>query len=105
MRIKKPKMDLAPEVYAAIVQDHGSDALRLGQSLQSLGWTLADAAWAAVNWSLEWMAAAVAVEKQKRNMKLHTFSEAALTALRAELATKPRRTPRISHKPNKPKEK
>ena len=113
MHLRKPKLDLPPEVYAAIVRDHGSDALRLAQSLQSLGWPLVDAARAAATWPLEWIAAAVATEKEKRGIKLHTFSPDALAALRAELAAqpppadqpKPRRTPRIRYKPNEPKDK
>ena len=106
MHLRKPKLDLPSEIYAAIVREHGSDSLRLAQSLQSLGWSLVDAARAAVDWPLEWIAAAVATEKQRRGMKLHTFSPEALAALRVELAGsqppadpgRPRKTPRVLYK-------
>ena len=72
MRKPLPKLTHTPEVLAAILQEHRAEPLRLAQSLQSLGWTLADAAWAAVNWSPEHLAEAIASEKQRRRIALHT---------------------------------
>ena len=86
VRLPKPKLSHPPEIYAAIVQNHRADPVRLAQTLQALGWSLADAAWASVNWSSEWMAAAIAAEKEGRKMKLHMLSEDALSKLRADLA-------------------
>ena len=81
MRPSRPKLNHLPGVYAAIVQEHGAQPLRLAQTLQSLGWSLADAAWAAVHWSPEWLAAAVATEKQGRGIKPPSLSDEVVTPL------------------------
>jgi hypothetical protein len=56
MRIPKPKFKHSPEVLGDIIKANGSDPVRLAHCLQQLGWSLGDAAWAAVNWPLTWMA-------------------------------------------------
>ena len=104
MRARRPKLNHPPHVYAAIVQEHGAQPLRLAQTLQSLGWSLADAAWAAVNWTPEWLAAAIATERQKRGIKLPSPSEDAATlpgtipsSASRPAPLKPRQTSRLIH--------
>jgi hypothetical protein len=114
VRLPKPKFKHSPEVHADIIQANGSDAVRLAHCLQQLGWTLADAAWAAVNWPLTWMAAAIANERDVRGTEAASLLDADWEKLRAEVSgvepepPKPRRTnrihrtPRIPDKPKKP---
>lgn len=104
MRTLRPKLNHPPDVYVAIVKEHGAQPVRMAQTLQSLGWTLADAAWAAVNWTPEWLAAAIATEKQGRGIKLHSLSDDAVAILRAKPSSakppalvKPCQTTRIIH--------
>lgn len=108
MRLVKPKLNHPAEIYLAILRQNGSDAVRLAQRLQQLGWTLADAAWAAVNWDTTSLAAAIATEREARGLKPSSLSEADLDKLRAEICSgtppelpKPRRITRIIR--NKPR--
>ena len=82
MRIPKPETNHPPEVYEAIIHECGHRSVRLGEHLQACGWTMADAAWAAVNWDLPTLAAALANERAKRNMKPTKLSGGGLTRIR-----------------------
>jgi hypothetical protein len=103
MRPLKPKLQHPPEVYQAIIREHRENALRMGERLMAYGWTLADAAWSAVNWNLLTLAAAVANERAKRDTKPTSLSDGDLDKLRAEIdaaqkpphTSRPRRTTRI----------
>ena len=88
MRLPKPKMPGPPEVYAAVVAEHRSDPMMMGQRLEQLGWSLADAAWAATNWDASLLAAAIVHEREKRE---HPPIEAT--------PPKPHRTNRIRRSP------
>jgi hypothetical protein len=112
MRIPKPKFKHPAEVHAEIIKANGNDAVRLAHRLQQLGWTLADAAWAAVNWPLTWLAAAIANERDVRSIEAALLLDADWEKLRAEVSAvapespKPRRTNRIHRTPrirDKPK--
>ena len=103
MRLPKPKFKHPPEVYAAIIAEHGDNPVRMAERLQACGWTLADAAWAAVHWDLRTMAAAVANERAARDAKPTNLSDGDLAKLRAKIdaaqkpphSPRPRRTTRI----------
>ena len=84
MRIPKPKTNHPPEVYEAILRECGHRPVRLGEHLQACGWTMADAAWAAVNWDLPTLAAALANERANRNMKPTNLSDAGLARIKAD---------------------
>ena len=111
MRLPKPKSKHSSEVLAEIIKANGSDPVRLAHCLQQLGWSLADAAWAAVNWPLAWLAVAIANERDVRSTEAASLLEADWEKLRAEVSAvvpeppKPRkpnrihRTPRIIDKP------
>jgi hypothetical protein len=81
--------------------------VRLAHCLQQLGWSLADAAWAAVNWPLTWMAAAIANERDVRSTAA-SLLDADWERLRAEVSAalpeplKPRKTNRIHRTPRIP---
>ena len=96
MRLPNPPFRHSPEVYLAIVREHQNNPVRMAHRLQHFGWTLADAAWAAVHWNPTWLAAAVANERATRGTSLTTLSDAQLTKLRAEIdeAKQPPATPR-----------
>ena len=96
MRLPKPQAKHPPEVYQAIVQEYHGDPVRMAERLQSCGWGLADAAWAAVHWDLTWLAAAIANERVKRDTKPTNLSEGDLARLRTEIgaAQRPSHTPR-----------
>ncbi len=68
MRLPTPELRHPPEVYQAIIAEHEGSAERLGARLEQLGWSMAEAAWAAVNWSFTWLAAAIASERERRGM-------------------------------------
>lgn len=103
MRLPKPKFKHPPEIYVAIIKEHRDNAVRMAERLQAFGWTLADAAWAAVNWDLRTLAAAVANERASRDSKLTNLSDDDLAKLRGEIDTaqkpafspRPKRTTRI----------
>lgn len=92
MRRTKPKFKHAPEVYHAIIAEHRHSEVRMAERLQACGWTLADAAWAAVNWDLRTMAAAIANERDAHKAKLTHLSDGDLAKLRVEIAS--------AHKPS-----
>lgn len=96
MRIPKPKFRHPPEIYVAIIQEHRDNPVRMAERLQAGGWTMADAAWAAVNWDLRTLAAAVANERAARDTKPTSLSDGDLAKLREEIdaAQKPPATPR-----------
>ncbi len=105
MRLPKPRCCHPPEIYQAIIREGGNSHIRLAQHLQSCGWTLADAGWAAANWDLPTLAAALANERAQRNMRLTTLSDAEVATIKAELAAsaatkatgsiQPKRTTRV----------
>lgn len=103
MRLPKPPFRHPPEVYLAIVREHQDNPVRMAERLQACGWTLADAAWAAVHWNPLWLAAAIANERATRATTITNLSETELTKLRAEIGEgkkpqtipKPRNTTRI----------
>lgn len=124
VRIPKPKIDHPPEVYEAIIRECGRKPLRIGELLQACGWSLADAAWAVVNWDLPTLAAALANERARRHTKLASLSDAEVAKIKAELdaaaarqagtnqpprkttrvvGTTPRLTPRPPKKPDAPR--
>ena len=104
MRLPKPEFQHPPEIYAAIIQEHRESAVRMGERLMTCGWTLADAGWAAANWELRTLAAAIANERAKRDTKPTNLSDGYLARLRAEIDAaqeppphppRPRRTTRL----------
>ena len=97
MRLPKPPFQHPPEVYLAIVREHQDNPVRMAERLQACGWTLADAAWAAVHWNLTWLAAAIANERATRAASVTSLSETELAKLRAEIGEgrKPPATPRL----------
>ena len=120
MRLPLPKFTEPPEIYEAIIREHRSNAVRMGEVLMACGWTIGDAAWSAVNWDLRTMAAAIAYERAKRSAKLTLLSEVEVAQLRKEIQTvkkttaalRPKKTTRIIHRsprinlwpPTKPEE-
>ena len=86
MRLPKPKRSHPPEIYQAIIQECGNCNIRLAQHLQSCGWTLADAGWAAASWDLPTLAAALANERATRNIKPTTLSDTEVAKIKTELA-------------------
>ncbi len=101
MHPRKPPFKHQPEVYRAIVQEHQSNALRMAERLQSCGWTLADAARAAVNWDFRTLAAAIANERVKRGAKPTNLSDGDLAKLRAEIVDATRKSPPPPLRPKK----
>ncbi len=105
MRLPKPKRAHPPEIYRAIMRECGDSSIRLAQHLQSCGWTLAAAGWAAANWDLPTLAAALANERASRNIRPTMLPEAEVAKLRAEMEAaaakkatgnlRPRKTNRI----------
>ena len=96
MRLPKPPFRHPPEVYHAIVREHHDNPVRMAERLQACGWTLADAAWAAVHWNPLWLAAAIANERAHRDAKVTSFSETELAKLKVEIGEgrQPPATPR-----------
>ena len=90
MRLPKPKMLHPPEVYAAVVAEHRGDPMMMAQRLEQLGWSPADAAWAAMNWDVALLAAAIVHEREKREQPPTD-----------PIPPKPRRTNRIRRSPPK----
>ena len=103
MRLPKPPFRHPQEVYLAIVREHQDNPVRMAERLQACGWTLADAAWAAVHWNPLWLAAAIANERATRGATVTSLSESELMKLRAETGEgrklpatpRPRKTARI----------
>ena len=85
MRLPKPPFRHPPEVYQAIVQEHHDSPVRMAERLQHFGWTLADAAWAAVHWNPLWLAAAVANERATRGASITALSDAQLATRRVKI--------------------
>ena len=108
-RLPRPKFAHPPEVYQAIIQEHRSNEVRMGEYLVACGWTLADAAWACVNWDLRTVAAAIANERAKRSLRLTTLSESELAELKKQIQAekkattmlRPKKTTRIVHRTNR----
>ncbi|MBE7158213.1 MAG: hypothetical protein INR62_07230, partial [Rhodospirillales bacterium] len=76
LRLPTPKFQHSEEIYQAIIREHLSSDVRMGEVLMACGWTLADAAWACVNWDLRTVAAAIADERDKRGLRVTTLSDA-----------------------------
>ena len=89
--------------YQAIIQEHRSSGLRMGEFLMACGWTIADAAWAVVSWNLRTMAAAIANERAERGVKVTVLTEEEVAQLKKQIeiekeastTLKPRKTTRI----------
>ena len=97
MRLPEPNLPHPPEIYAAIIVEHGGKPLAMAARLEEFGWPLADAAWAAANWDAAQLAAAIAHERKKRGQPLIS-----LRAVRSPAASgpqKPRRTQRVRRSP------
>ncbi len=92
MRLPNPKFAHPPEIYQAIIQEHRSSETRMGEYLMACGWTIGDAAWAAVNWDLRTMAAAVANERAKRDLKLTSLAESEIAELKRQIQAEKRAT-------------
>ncbi len=71
MRPPAPELRHSQEIYQAIIVEHAGQAERMGERLQQFGWSLADAAWVIVHWPFLWLAAAIAHERETRNLRLH----------------------------------
>ena len=108
-RLPRPKFAHPPEIYQAIIQEHRSSEVRMGEYLVACGWTLADAAWACVNWDLRTVAAAIANERAKRNLRLTTLSESEMAELKKQIQAekkattmlRPKKTTRIVPRTNR----
>ena len=74
MQLPQPPFRHPPEVYLAIVREHQDSPVRTAQRLQSCGWTLTDATWAAVHWSPLWLATAIANERAGRDARVTSLS-------------------------------
>ena len=107
MCLPLPKFQHSPEIYEAIIQEHRSNGLRMGEVLMACGWTIGDAAKAVVNWDLQTLAAAVANERVKRNVRLTSLSAAEMAQLKKQIQVErkttvtlqPKRTTRIIRTP------
>ena len=107
MCLPLPKFHHPPEIYEAIIQEHRSNGLRMGEVLMACGWTIGDAAKAVVNWDLRTLAAAVANERTKRSARLTSLTEAEGAQLQKQIQTdkkttaalRPRKTTRIVRTP------
>ena len=103
MRLPIPRLEHSPEIYEAILQEHRSSPVRMGEFLMACGWTIGDAAWAAVNWEPHTMAAAIANERVRRSLKLTSLSDREVAQLRQQIqaekknttALRPKKTTRI----------
>ena len=84
MRMPKPKFEHSAAVYQAIIAEHRDSEMKMAERLRSCGWTLADAAWAAVNWDLRTLAAAIANERARRKSSLTNLSDVNLAKLKVE---------------------
>ena len=119
MRLPLPEREHPPELYEAIVRECHSKDVRMAEILMSCGWTMVDAAWAAVNWDLRTLAAAIANERAKRKVRLTSLSDTDVAELKKQIQTekkatqpiRPKRTTRIvpginaptnPHPPKKP---
>ena len=108
MCLPLPKFQEPPEIYEAIIQEHRSNGMRMGEVLMACGWTIGDAAKAVVNWDLRTLAAAIANERAKRVARRTSLTEAQVTQLekqiRAEKITtagiRPMKTPRSVRTPH-----
>ena len=100
----KPQTQYPPEIHEAIMREHRSDPMRMAACLQACGWSLAEAAWAAVHWDVSWLAVAIANERAARGAKPTNLSDAELAHLKTEIeeakrppvTPKPRKTARIA---------
>ncbi len=85
MCLPLPEFSHPPELYEAIVREHRSNGLRMGEVLMACGWTIGDAAKAVVNWDLHTLAAAIANERAKRNVRLTTLAENEVAELKRQI--------------------
>ena len=85
MRLPIPKFVHPPEIYRAIIREHQESPLRMGEVLMACGWTIGDAAWTAVNWDLQTLAAAIAHERAKRHVQLTMLSEEEVAELKKQI--------------------
>ena len=107
MRLLTPKFEHPPEIYQAILREYRENPVRMGEFLMACGWSIGDAAWAAVNWDLRTLAAAIANERAKRNLKLTPLSGGKVAELDKQILAEkkaadmppPRKTTRIMRKP------
>ncbi len=105
MRLPRPKFAHPPEIYQAIYTEFRENPVRMGEYLMACGWTIGDAAWAAVNWDLRAIAATIANERVKRSLKLTSLSEAEIAELKRQIQAekkattmlRPKKTTRIMH--------
>ena len=105
MRLPTPKFAHPPEVYQAIIQEHRSSVLRMGEFLMACGWTIGDAGWAAANWDLRTLAAAIVNERAKRSLKPTSLSDSEVADLKKQIQAekkattvlRPKKTTRIVH--------
>ena len=98
MCLSLPKFQHPPEIYAAIIQEHRSNGLRMGEVLMACGWRIGDAAKAVVNWDLRTVAAAIANERSKRNVRLTMLSEAEIAELKRQIQAEKKSTSPIRPK-------
>ena len=106
MKLPAPKFEHPEEIYQAIVREHRESSTRMGEVLMACGWTMVDAARAIVAWDLRTLAAAIANERAKRNLKLTSLSEAELAKLKRQIQAekkatsqfRPKKTTRIMHR-------
>ena len=105
MRLSEPEFAHPPEVYQAIIQEHRSSGLRMGEFLMACGWSIGDAAWAVVNWNLRTLAAAIANERTRRGVGATMLTEDEVALLKKQIQVekkatttlRPRKTTRIVH--------
>ena len=87
MCLPLPKFQEPPEIYEAIIREHHSNGIRMGEVLMACGWTIGNAAKAVVNWDLRMLAAAIANERTKRNVRLTMLTEAEVAQLKKQIQT------------------
>ena len=108
MCLPLPKFQEPPEIYEAIIREHRSNGMRMGEILMACGWTIGDAAKAVVTWDLRTLAAALAHERAKRNVRLTMLTEVEVAQLRKQIqsekkstvALRPKKTTRVVRTPH-----
>ena len=108
MCLPLPKYQEPPEIYEAIIREHRSNGMRMGEVLIACGWTIGHAAKAVVNWDLRTLAAAIANERAKRGVRPTIFTEAEVAQLKKQIHTekkstvvlRPKKTTRVVRTPH-----